>query len=113
MCWAKQRTILGSDFAGVSVPENAQQLLVIHEILRNKDGTALLYSPRQLPKDAVPRLARQVVRVHSFPVEGVYRWVLLVEVVEELTGPVAEQLVDGCRDEPDNVRGALEALELG
>jgi hypothetical protein len=112
-----QLTVFSCDFTGISVPENTQQLLVIHEIFRNQDGTTFLHRSRQLPKDACPRLAGQVVRSYGFPAQGTNRWVLLVEVVdsrcgftEEFTSSVANQLVDGRGDESDDVRAALEVL---
>jgi hypothetical protein len=112
-----QLTVFSCDFTGISVPENTQQLLVIHEIFRNQDGTTFLHRSRQLPKDACPRLAGQVVRSYGFPAQGTDRRVLLVEVVvswcgltKEFTSSVAKQLVDGRGDESDDVRAALEVL---
>ena len=112
-----QLTVFSCDFTGISVPENTLQLLVIHKILRNQDGTTFLHRSRQLPKDACPRLAGQVMRSYGFPAQGTDRRVVLVEVVvsrggftEEFTSSVANQLVDCRGDESDDVRAALEAL---
>lgn len=77
-----QLTVFSCDFTGISVPENPQQLLVIHEIFRNQDGTTFLHRSRQLPKDACPRLAGQVVRSYGFPGQGADWRILLVEVVD-------------------------------
>ncbi len=112
-----QLTVFGCDLTGISVPENTQQLLIIHEIFRKQDGTTFLHRSRQLPKDACPRLAGQVVRSYGFPAQGTDRRVLLVEIVgsrsgftEEFTSSMAKQLVDGRGDESDDVRAALEVF---
>jgi hypothetical protein len=56
---------------------------------------------------------------YFFPAQWADWWVLLVEVVdtrcgftEEFTSSVANQFVDGCGNESDDVCGALEEFEL-
>jgi len=61
------KKVSSCDLTRISVPENTQQLLIIHEIFRDQYCTTFLYCSRQLPKDARPRLARQVVRNYCFP----------------------------------------------
>ncbi len=112
-----QLAVFSCDPTGISVPENTQHVLIVHEIFRKQDGTTFLHRSRQLPKDACPRLARQVMRSYGFPAQGTDWRVLLVEIVdsrsgfaEEFTSSMAKQLVDGRGDESDDVRAALEVL---
>ena len=110
-------TVFSGNFTGISIPKNAQQLLVIHEIFRNQDGTAFLHCSRQLPKDACPCLTGQVVRSYGCPGQGTDRRVLLVEVVDsrcrftqKFPSSVAYQLMDSRGEESDDVCAVLEVL---
>jgi len=54
-------TIVSCDITVISVTKDLQQLLIVHEVFGDQNGTALLHGTSQAPKYTVPRLTGQVV----------------------------------------------------
>lgn len=108
---------MDSNFAVICVSKDSQQLLVVHEVFRNQDGTTFFYCSRKLPKNARPRLTRKIMRSHWCPSQGTNRRVLRIKIVyprrslaKKLSCSVTYQLVDGSGEKSNYMGGALKVL---